>query len=83
MLGLYYMYLLKKNLVLAFAGADTLVKVHESNSLGLIIGGLLNKSAPLPESFQDTFTCCFASLCNSSVVLRYGIYDFLSCIYKI
>lgn len=70
--------LLKKNFVLALAGADTLDMAQVLRSLGFMIGGLLNKSPPLPESFQDAFTCFLASRCNSSVVLRYGMYDFLS-----
>mgnify|MGYP000843845295 CR=1 FL=1 len=70
--------LLKKNFVLALAGAWTLARVQVSSSLGFIMGGLLNKSPPLPESFHDVFTYCLASLCKSSLVLRYGTYDFRS-----
>ena len=69
--------LLKKNLVLALSGADTLPSVHGSSNLGFMIGGWENICPPFPEPLNDTLTNAFASLCNSSLVFLLGIYDFL------
>ena len=55
-------HLQKKNLVEAFAGAETLLIVHESRIFGFIIGGSEKKSPPFPAALNGSLTASLASI---------------------